>query len=251
MKPQTRAETAPAPRESLCPAPRRGPLALRAAGLALLATACGGQPPGAAAPEPKAPSASQPPVAAPAAGPVILFVGTSLTAGLGLEGPEQAYPASIQRRLDAEGLRYKVVNAGLSGETSAGALRRIDWLLRQEVAVLVLETGANDGLRGQDPDALRSNIRAILERAGRQQPPPRVLLLGMKALTNYGPEYGRRFEAVYRELARETGAALVPFLLEGVAGVAALNQPDGVHPTAAGQEKMAETVWRALRPLLG
>jgi acyl-CoA thioesterase-1 len=180
---------------------------------------------------------------------VILFVGTSLTAGLGLD-PSQAYPALIQAKLAAEGLGYRVVNAGVSGETSAGALRRIDWLLRQKPAVLVLETGANDGLRGQDPQQLRANIAEILARARTLTPPPRVVLVGMKALTNYGPDYGRRFEAVFAELAKQHGVALVPFLLENVAGIAAINQPDGVHPTAEGQRRMAETVWRTLRPLL-
>ncbi len=181
---------------------------------------------------------------------VILFVGTSLTAGYGLDDPEQAHPGLIQRRLEAEGLRYRVVNAGVSGETSAGALRRIEWLLRQPVAVLVLETGANDGLRGHDPDALRANIREILGLAKGRRPQPKLVLIGMKALTNYGPDYGWRFESVYPDLARETGATLVPFLLEGVAGVPRFNQADGLHPTAEGQQKMADTVWAALRPLL-
>jgi acyl-CoA thioesterase-1 len=183
--------------------------------------------------------------------PVILFVGTSLTAGYGLDDPEQAYPGLIQKKLDAEGLRYKVVNAGVSGETSAGALRRMDWLLRQPVAVLVLETGANDGLRGHDPEATRETIRQILVRARAQRPPPKLLLVGMRALTNYGKQYGQRFESLYPQLAKETGAALVPFLLEGVGGVATLNQPDGIHPTAEGQRKLADTVWAVLRPLLG
>jgi len=181
--------------------------------------------------------------------PRIVFLGTSLTAGLGLD-PGEAYPALIQQKLDAEGLRFQVVNAGVSGETSAGALRRIDWLLRQPIAVLVVETGANDGLRGQDPEETRDNIRRILERARAAVPPPKLLLLGMKALPNYGPEYGRRFEALYPELARQSHAALVPFLLEGVAGISALNQADGIHPTAEGQQRIAETVWKALRPLL-
>lgn len=180
-----------------------------------------------------------------------MFVGTSLTAGYGLDDPEQAYPGLIRQKLDAEGLRYRVVNAGVSGETSAGALRRMDWLMKQPVAVLVLETGANDGLRGQDTDDVRDNIRKILERARAQRPPPKLVLVGMRALTNYGKDYGKRFESIYSELAKESGAALVPFLLEGVGGVASLNQPDGVHPTAAGQRKMADTVWAVLRPLLG
>jgi acyl-CoA thioesterase I len=190
------------------------------------------------------------PASTPDPRPVVLFLGTSLTAGLGLD-PSETYPALIQARIDAAGLGYRVVNAGVSGETSAGARRRIDWLLRQPVAVLVLETGANDGLRGQDPEALRENIQAILDRARTQQPPPRLLLVGMEAPPNYGAEYGRRFRTVYLELAARNRATLVPFLLEGVAGVASLNQADGIHPTASGQRRMADTVFGALRPLLG
>jgi len=181
--------------------------------------------------------------------PVILFLGTSLTAGLGLD-PSEAYPSLVQQKLDAAGLRYRVVNAGVSGETSAGALRRIDWLLRQPMAVLVLETGANDGLRGQDPEATRANIQAILDAARRREPPPRLVLAAMEALPNYGEVYRRRFRAIYPELAKANGATLVPFLLDGVAGDAALNQPDGIHPTAEGQARVAENVWKALRPLL-
>lgn len=196
------------------------------------------------------PSASAAPSSPVSEAPVILFVGTSLAAGYGLDDPEQAYPALIQRKLEAEGLRYRVVNAGLSGETSAGALRRIEWLLRQPVAVLVLETGANDGLRGHDPDATRANIREILGLAKGRRPQPKLVLVGMQALTNYGKDFGRRFESIYPDLAREAGATLVPFLLEGVAGVPRLNQADGLHPTAEGQQKMADTVWAALRPLL-
>jgi acyl-CoA thioesterase-1 len=191
------------------------------------------------------------PSQAPAADerPVLLFVGTSLTAGYGLD-PADAFPALVQARLDEARLRYRVVNAGVSGETSAGALRRIEWLLKQPVAVLVLETGANDGLRGQDPDATRANIEAVLERAKKQVPPPRLVLLGMEAPPNYGEEYRRRFRAIYPEMAKKNGAVLVPFLLDGVAGVASLNQADGVHPTAEGHRRVAETVWRVLQPIL-
>jgi acyl-CoA thioesterase-1 len=181
--------------------------------------------------------------------PVILFVGTSLTAGLGLD-PEDAFPALVQREIDGAGLRYRVVNAGVSGETSAGARRRLGWLLRQPVSVLVLETGANDGLRGQDPDATRENIQAILDEARRQQPPPRLVLVAMEALPNYGEDYRRRFRAIYPELARTNHTTLVPFLLEGVAGDARLHQPDGIHPTAEGHALVAATVWKSLRPLL-
>jgi acyl-CoA thioesterase I len=143
-----------------------------------------------------------------------------------------------------------VVNAGVSGETSAGALRRVDWLFRQPISVLVVETGANDGLRGLPPDSLRANIQGIFDRAKQLRPEPRLVLLGMRMPPNYGRAYAERFEQVYRDVARANHAALVPFLLEGVGGVPRLNQPDGVHPTAEGQRKMAETVWRVLEPVL-
>ncbi|HUL78042.1 MAG TPA: arylesterase [Vicinamibacteria bacterium] len=182
--------------------------------------------------------------------PVVLFVGTSLTAGYGLD-PDEAYPALLQRKIDAAGLRYRVVNAGVSGETSAGARRRMGWLMRQRVAVLVLETGANDGLRGQPPESTRENVQAILDEARRQTPPPRLVLVAMEALPNYGEAYRRSFRAIFPELAKRNGAALVPFLLEGVAGDPKLNQPDGIHPTAEGQKVVAENVWRVLRPVLG
>jgi len=227
------------------------------AGLALLTLAglaCRGRAP---APEPSATtSASATPGTAaqrqPATGderPVILFVGTSLTAGLGLD-PSEAYPALIQEKLDAAGLEYRVVNAGVSGETSAGALRRAGWLLRQKVAVLVLETGANDGLRGQDPEATRANIQAFFDEVRRRAPDARLALVQMEALPNYGEDYRRRFRAVYPEVARASGATLLPFLLDGVAGVPGLNQPDGIHPTAEGQARVADNVWKGLRPLL-
>ncbi|HXK10746.1 MAG TPA: arylesterase [Vicinamibacteria bacterium] len=181
--------------------------------------------------------------------PVVLCLGTSLTAGYGLD-PEEAYPALLQAKVDAAGLRYRVVNAGVSGETSAGARRRMGWLMRQPVSVLVVETGANDGLRGQAPEATRENVQAILDEARRQQPPPRLVLVGMEALPNYGEEYRRRFRAIYPDLAKRNGAALVPFLLDGVAGDPRLNQADGIHPTAEGQKVVAANVWRVLRPLL-
>ncbi len=182
--------------------------------------------------------------------PAIVFLGTSLTAGYRLSDPSLAYPALIQRKLDDAGLRYQVVNAGVSGETSAGASRRIDWLMRQKVAVLVIETGANDGLRAQDTDATRANIQAIIDRARQAQPPPKLLLVGMQAPPNLGADYTRRFAALYRDLARKNDVPLVPFLLEGVGGVPSLNQGDGIHPTAEGQKILAETVWKALRPLV-
>jgi acyl-CoA thioesterase I len=181
---------------------------------------------------------------------VVLCVGTSLTAGYGLPDPDLAYPGLLQKRIDAAHLAYRVVNAGVSGETSAGARRRVEWLLKQQVAVFVLETGANDALRGQDPEATRDNVDAILTRAEAQSLPPRLLLLGMKAPPNFGTRYVERFDAIFPDLARQHHAVLVPFLLEGVAGIPRLNQADGIHPTEEGQQKIADLVWAALAPLL-
>jgi acyl-CoA thioesterase-1 len=198
---------------------------------------------------PSTPAAA--PAAMPAAHPpIVLVLGTSLTAGYGLPDAALAYPALLQQKADSAGYKVQIVNAGVSGETSAGALRRVEWVLQEPVSVFVLESGANDGLRGQDPDSLRHNLEAILDRVRRQQPPPRVLLVGMEAMPNLGQGYRRRFHDVYPEVAKKYDVALVPFLLEGVAGVDSLNQADGVHPTAAGQRRIADTVWRYLEPLL-
>jgi acyl-CoA thioesterase-1 len=206
--------------------------------------------------EPKAAGATRdstdvppPPPGTDVTTPAIVFLGTSLTAGLGLD-PEQAYPAIIQQKLDSARLRYRVVNAGVSGETSAGARRRLDWLLRQPVAVLVIETGANDGLRGQDPDSVRANIQAIIDDARSRGPAPRIVLAGMEAPPNFGPIYVRRFHAIYSDLARANRVAFVPFLLRNVAGVDSLNQADGIHPTAAGQRIVAKNVWTVLERVL-
>src|SRR5512134_2443430 len=186
--------------------------------------------------------AAEPPPRAEGERGRIVFLGTSLTAGLGVD-PDLAYPALIQQRLDSAGLPFTAVNAGVSGETSAGALRRVDWVLREPAAVLVIETGANDGIRGLDPDTLRANIQAIIDRAGEQSPRPRIVLVGMRALPNYGFGYARRFERVYPDLAKANDVPLVPFLLKGVAGVEGMNQADMIHPTPAGHRVMAETVW--------
>jgi acyl-CoA thioesterase I len=212
----------------------------------LLASSCTG---GGAAPAAR-PAPSPPTAVAADERPVILAVGTSLTAGYGLDDPDEAWPGRLQERLDREGLRYRVVNAGVSGETSAGALTRLDWLLRQKVDVFILETGANDGLRGQDPGSTRANIDAILTRVRALTPAPRIVVVGMEAPPNLGREFVAPFRGMYPELARKHGAALVPFLLEGVAGVPGLNQPDGVHPTAEGHRKLADTVWAVLGPIL-
>jgi acyl-CoA thioesterase-1 len=182
--------------------------------------------------------------------PAIVFLGTSLTAGHGLGHSSLAYPALIQARLDSAGRRFRVINAGVSGESSAGAAERIDWLIsRDRVAILVIETGANDGLRGQDPDSVKARIQQIIDQARRATPPPRIVIAGMEALPNLGAEYRSRFRAIYPALARDNDAELIPFILEGVAGVDSLNQEDRIHPTAAGQRLIAETVWEVIERL--
>ena len=181
----------------------------------------------------------------------VLFIGTSLTAGYGLEDPTtDAYPAQVATLAERAGRPIHVVNAGLTGETSAGALRRVDWLLRAPADVIVLETGANDGLRGIDPDSTRANLVAILGKLHSAQPAARLMLVQMEAPPNLGPRYTTGFHAMFPEVAKASGATLVPFLLEGVAGHPDLNQSDGMHPTAAGAKIAATTVWRALEPVL-
>jgi acyl-CoA thioesterase I len=168
----------------------------------------------------------------------VLFVGTSLTAGYGV-GDDVAYPAVIQERIDDAGLPFRVVNAGISGETSAGGLRRIDWSLQQPVDVLVLELGANDGLRGLDPAAMRSNLDEILTRARARHPGRRHRHSGMEAPPNLGDDYTTAFRDVYSDLAAKYDAALVPFLLDGVAGEPSLNIADGIHPNEPGHRVLA------------
>jgi acyl-CoA thioesterase-1 len=179
----------------------------------------------------------------------VLFVGTSITAGLGLE-PDSAYPQLIDRKLDSLRLPYDAVNAGVSGETSAGLLRRIDWLLREPFDVVVVETGANDGLRGAPVPTVRANIQQIIDRIKSARPEAAILLVQMEALPNFGERYTSEFRGMFRELARQNGVTLLPFLLEGVAGHRELNQPDGIHPNMEGERIVAENMWRALRPLL-
>jgi len=181
--------------------------------------------------------------------PTIVFLGTSLTAGLGLD-PDSAYPAVLQRKLDSAGLQYGVVNAGVSGESSAGALRRIDWILRQQPAILVIETGANDALRGQEPDSIRANIQAMIDRTRAQTQGARIILAGMEAMPNLGARYGRRFRDIFPALARANHVDLIPFLLEGVGGIDSLNQQDGIHPNEAGARVVADNVWKVLLPLV-
>jgi len=179
----------------------------------------------------------------------VMFLGDSLTAGFGLD-PDEAFPALIQKKIDSAGLSWRVVNAGLSGDTTAGGLRRIDWLLRQPVDLLVIELGGNDGLRGIPPAVSRVNIQAMIDRLKERHPQARVLLAGMQMPTNMGEEHRRAFAAIYPALAEANKLPLIPFLLEGVGGVPELNLPDGIHPTAEGHRLVAEMVWKHLAPLL-
>ena len=179
--------------------------------------------------------------------PRIVFLGDSLTAGLGLE-PEQSIPSLIQARLEAEGYAYAVVNAGVSGDTSAGGLRRLDWSLEGPVALLVIELGANDGLRGLPVAEMKRNLAQIIAVA--KQRGIRVMLTGMEAPPNYGAAYTSEFRQVFPDLAKEHRVAFVPFFLEGVAGDAALNQRDGIHPNPEGARVVERLLWKAIAPLL-
>ncbi|MGH9202432.1 MAG: arylesterase [Vicinamibacterales bacterium] len=198
---------------------------------------------------PPSASAPSPPTSAPSssARPRIVFLGDSLTAGLGLP-TEQGYPSLIQRRLDEEGYQLEVVNAGVSGDTSAGGLRRLEWSLEGDVRVLIVALGGNDALRGLPPAELRKNLAAILDRAAARG--VTVILAGMEAPPNNGQHYTEQFRAVYAELATSHKVRLIPFLLDGVAGQATLNQADGIHPNARGARIIADLVWQHLQPVL-
>jgi acyl-CoA thioesterase I len=178
---------------------------------------------------------------------VIVALGDSLTAGLGVAADE-AYPARLEARLQQEGYAYRVVNAGVSGDTTAGGLRRVDWVLRAKPEIVIVALGANDGLRAQSPPAMRDNLAAIVNRL--QAAGARVLLAGMRLPPNYGAEYTKEFQAVFPDVARSARVAFMPFLLDGVAADPRLNQPDGIHPTAAGYQVIADRLWPYLRPLL-
>lgn len=201
--------------------------------------------------KPAASTQSQPPAktAGTATRQIILFYGNSLTAGYGVE-PSQAFPALIGQKIDSAGLNYTVVNAGLSGETTAGGKSRISWVMRQPVAVFVLELGGNDGLRGLPLSATRQNLQAIMDTVRKKSPQVTIVLAGMQIPPNLGTTYTREFRALFRELADKNKVVLMPFLLEGVGGVPALNQRDGIHPTPAGHKVVANTVWQVLKPLL-
>jgi acyl-CoA thioesterase-1 len=180
---------------------------------------------------------------------VILFLGDSITAGYGLE-PSEAYPALIQEKINATKWPFKVINAGQSGDTSAGGLNRMNWLLKNRIDVLVLELGGNDGLRGLPVETTRKNLQAIIDRTRTKYPSVKVVLAGMMVPPNMGRDYGQKFSAIFPALAKKNNAALIPFILEKVAGVRDLNLPDGIHPTAKGHEIIANNVWRVVQPIL-
>ena len=181
-------------------------------------------------------------------GKTIVVLGDSLAAGYGLD-PSDSYPAILQKKIGDAGWNFRVINAGVSGDTTAGGLRRLDWLLKRKIDVLLLELGGNDGLRGVAVESIKTNLQAIIERVKRRYPEAQIVILGMKMPPNLGV-YAGRFNEIFPQVATENKAALVPFLLEGVGGNRDLNLPDLIHPTVEGQKILAENVWRILRPLL-
>jgi len=180
----------------------------------------------------------------------ILFFGNSLTAGYGLDDPSEAFPAVIQQKIDSLNLPYKVINAGLSGETTAGGVSRIDWLLKQPVDVFVLELGANDGLRGIAVSETKKNLQLIIDKVKAKYPEAEQVLLGMEVPPNMGNSYVHDFRAIFRQIAEKNNMAFVPFMLEGVAGHAGLNLQDGIHPTGEGYKIVADNVWEVLEGVL-
>ncbi len=179
---------------------------------------------------------------------VILFFGDSLTAGYGLSS-EEAFPALVEKKLNQQGKLCKVIQAGVSGETSAGGLSRIDWVLRQPSDIFILELGANDGLRGLPLDQTKKNLQAIIDEVKAKFPNTKIVIAGMMVPPNMGPEYTERFRKMFPELAKKNKATLIPFLLQDVAGLEKLNQSDGIHPTSEGHKIVANTVTRILMPL--
>ncbi len=180
---------------------------------------------------------------------IILFFGTSLTAGMGLD-PNDAFPAVIQEKIDSLNLPYEVVNAGLSGETTASGKSRINWVLNQKVAIFVLELGANDGLRGVPLKETKNNLQSIIDIVKEKNPETKIVLVGMEIPPNMGEAYTSEFRNIFPDLAKKNKLDLVPFLLKDVGGIPKLNQPDGIHPTAEGQNILANNVWEILKPVL-
>lgn len=215
----------------------------------LSALACGEGPSGKATAPDSATEAATAPTNQATGDATILFFGNSLTAGLGVE-PEQAFPGLIGHRLDSLGYPYRAVNAGLSGETTASGVNRLEWVLRQPVAIFVLELGANDGLRGIPLGETRKNLQTLVEQVRKANPEVQIILTGMQLPPNMGPEHTAEFRQIFTDLAASHQLELVPFLLEGVGGVPELNQADGIHPTPEGHKILAENVWKVLQPLL-
>lgn len=182
-------------------------------------------------------------------GKAVVFFGDSLTAGFGLD-PAQAFPALIQEKIKSRGWGFQVINAGVSGETTAGGLRRVDWILQRPIDVFVLELGANDGLRGQPVEQAKQNLQAIMDKVRGKYPTARIVLVGMQIPANLGRAYTAQFRDIFPELAKKNRLPLIPFLLEGVGGIPALNLPDGIHPAPAGHKIVAENVWKVLEPVL-
>lgn len=226
-----------------------------AALMLVLLTACGGGAADAPKGAPSTPSESTTAATGDTTGVTdsgelrVLFLGTSLTAGLGLD-PDSAFPMVIQRMADSAGFKISVVNAGLSGETSAGALRRADWLLKDRADVVVIETGANDGLRGLDPDTTEANLVAIIGKVRARHPAARILLAQMEAPPNLGAEYTRSFRGAFGRVAAAQGVTLIPFFLDGVAADPRYNQDDGIHPNEEGARRAARNVWKVLAPVI-
>ena len=215
----------------------------------LLLAGCGEQAAKKDSPKPKSPETEEMQTREDNSTGVVLCFGNSLTAGLGLD-MEDAFPAVIQRKIDSLGFDYKVINAGLSGETTASGKNRLNWVLNQETDIFILELGANDGLRGINLAETRENLQAIIDMVRAKNPETIVVLAGMQIPPNMGPEYTAEFRKIFPELAEKNKALLIPFLLKDVGGVPELNQDDGIHPTREGHKIVAQNVWEVLQPAL-
>jgi acyl-CoA thioesterase-1 len=187
--------------------------------------------------------------AEPAARKTIVFLGDSLSAGTGVK-PQEAFPALVEEKIRARGLPFEVVNAGVGGDTTAGGLRRIDWLLQREIDVLVLELGGNDGLRGLPVKNIKTNLQAMIDKAKAKNPEVKIVIAGMQMPANLGPQYAEEFRQAFFDVAKANNAAMIPFLLDGVGGSRELNQADQIHPNPRGHEIVADVVWKTLEPLL-
>ncbi|MGJ8633418.1 MAG: arylesterase [Luteolibacter sp.] len=179
----------------------------------------------------------------------IVILGDSITAGYGLD-PQEAYPTLLQEKINSANLPYTVVNAGVSGDTTAGGLRRVEWAMGKGADILIIALGGNDGLRGTSPEETKKNLLGITEKALTKNPDVKILIAGMQMPESMGAAFSNRFKSIFPEAATKSKATLIPYLLDGVGGVASLNQPDRIHPTAEGQKKVAENVWKILTPVI-